>query len=340
MENTHFLPPHYRPKLDLYHTQLAIKQAKDDFEDELAALLHLSRVSAPLFVDKATGLNDDLNGVERPVEFDIKEQPGIAVQVVQSLATWKRYALGRYGYPVGQGLYTDMNAIRRDEDELDNLHSVYVDQWDWEKVILPENRTVDFLKTTVLDIVDAICDTQETLTAIYPALSAVEKLSRTVSFVTAQELEDMWPELSPKERENRYVREHHTAFVMGIGAPLRSGRPHDGRSPDYDDWSLNGDILVWNGLLGCAFELSSMGIRVDAAALDRQLTAARCDDRRGLMYHRMLLNGELPQTIGGGIGQSRLSMLMLGKAHIGEVQASIWDDETVETCRERGVMLL
>ena len=334
-----YIPQGYRSLLSVYDTQKAIGLMKRLFEDTFAPALNLFRVSAPLFVDGNSGLNDNLNGYERPVDFDILHT-GAHAQVVQSLAKWKRLALKRYEFYPGKGIYTDMNAIRRDEDELDNLHSVYVDQWDWEKVILPENRTVDFLKTTVLDIVDAICDTQETLTAIYPALSAVEKLSRTVSFVTAQELEDMWPELSPKERENRYVREHHTAFVMGIGAPLRSGRPHDGRSPDYDDWSLNGDILVWNGLLGCAFELSSMGIRVDAAALDRQLTAARCDDRRGLMYHRMLLNGELPQTIGGGIGQSRLSMLMLGKAHIGEVQASIWDDETVETCGERGVMLL
>lgn len=334
-----YIPQGYRSLLSVYDTQKAIGLMKRLFEDTFAPALNLFRVSAPLFVDGNSGLNDNLNGYERPVDFDILHT-GAHAQVVQSLAKWKRLALKRYEFYPGKGIYTDMNAIRRDEDELDNLHSVYVDQWDWEKVILPENRTVDFLKTTVLDIVDAICDTQETLTAIYPALSAVEKLSRTASFVTAQELEDMWPELSPKERENRYVREHHTAFVMGIGAPLRSGRPHDGRSPDYDDWSLNGDILVWNGLLGCAFELSSMGIRVDAATLDRQLTAARCDDRRGLMYHRMLLNGELPQTIGGGIGQSRLSMLMLGKAHIGEVQASIWDDETVETCRERGVMLL
>ena len=334
-----YIPQGYRSLLSVYDTQKAIGLMKRLFEDTFAPALNLFRVSAPLFVDGNSGLNDNLNGYERPVDFDILHT-GAHAQVVQSLAKWKRLALKRYEFYPGKGIYTDMNAIRRDEDELDNLHSVYVDQWDWEKVILPENRTVDFLKTTVLDIVDAICDTQETLTAIYPALSDVEKLSRTVSFVTAQELEDMWPELSPKERENRYVREHHTAFVMGIGAPLRSGRPHDGRSPDYDDWSLNGDILVWNGLLGCAFELSSMGIRVDAAALDRQLTAAHCDDRRGLMYHRMLLNGELPQTIGGGIGQSRLSMLMLGKAHIGEVQASIWDDETVETCRERGVMLL
>lgn len=334
-----YIPEGYRSLLSVYDTQKAIGLMKRLFEDTFAPALNLFRVSAPLFVDGNSGLNDNLNGYERPVDFDILHT-GAHAQVVQSLAKWKRLALKRYEFFPGKGIYTDMNAIRRDEDELDNLHSVYVDQWDWEKVILPENRTLDFLKTTVLSIVDAICETQETLTAIYPALSAVGKLSRRVSFVTAQELEDMWPDLSPKERENRYLREHHTAFVMGIGAPLRSGRPHDGRSPDYDDWTLNGDILVWNELLGCAFELSSMGIRVDAAALDRQLAASGCDDRRGLMYHRMLLNGELPQTIGGGIGQSRLSMLMLGKAHIGEVQASIWDDETVNACRKRGVMLL
>ena len=233
-----------------------------------------------------------------------------------------------------------MNAIRRDEDELDNLHSVYVDQWDWEKVILPENRNLDYLKSTVMDIVGAMCDTQDTLQAIYPALTCLGKIKRQVSFVTAQELEDRWPELTPKQREREYLREHGTAFIIGIGAPLKSGKPHDGRSPDYDDWSLNGDILVWYEPLGCAFELSSMGIRVDPASLDRQLTISGCDDRRELMYHKMLLNGELPLTIGGGIGQSRMSMLMLGKAHIGEVQASVWDEETIETCKKAGIMLL
>ena len=333
------IPQDYKSILSIYDTQKAISLLKRLFEDNLGAKLNLYRVSAPLFVDENSGLNDNLNGYERPVSFDILRSEHRA-EVVQSLAKWKRLALKRYGFYPGKGIYTDMNAIRRDEDELDNLHSVYVDQWDWEKVILPEERKLDFLKSTVLDIVDALCDTQETLTAIYPALSAVDRISRDVSFVTAQELEDMWPELTPKERENRYVKVHPTAFIIGIGAPLRSGRPHDGRSPDYDDWTLNGDILVWNSLLGCAFELSSMGIRVDPAALDRQLAAAHCDDRRELMYHKMLLNGELPQTIGGGIGQSRLSMLMLGKAHIGEVQASIWDEETVEKCREAGVMLL
>lgn len=334
-----YIPEGYKSILSVYDTQKAIGLMKRLFEDNFAGALNLMRVSAPLFVDGGSGINDNLNGYERPVDFEIAHS-GIHCQVVQSLAKWKRVALKRYELYPGKGIYADMNAIRRDEDELDNLHSVYVDQWDWEKVILPEERKLDFLKSTVLDIVDALCDTQETLTAIYPALSAVDRISRDVSFVTAQELEDMWPELTPKERENRYVKVHPTAFIIGIGAPLRSGRPHDGRSPDYDDWTLNGDILVWNSLLGCAFELSSMGIRVDPAALDRQLAAAHCDDRRELMYHKMLLNGELPQTIGGGIGQSRLSMLMLGKAHIGEVQASIWDEETVEKCREAGVMLL
>ena len=233
-----------------------------------------------------------------------------------------------------------MNAIRRDEDELDNLHSVYVDQWDWEKVILPENRNVDYLKSTVMDIVSAICDTQDTMQAIYPQLGHLGKLSRRVSFVTAQRLEDMYPELTSKERENVYTREHGTVFIMGIGGALRSGKPHDGRAPDYDDWSLNGDILMWDELLGCAMELSSMGIRVDPESMDRQLTLAGCDQRRELPYHKALLAGELPLTIGGGIGQSRVSMLLLGKAHIGEVQASVWDAGTVEVCEKAGVMLL
>ena len=303
-------------------------------------MLNLHRVSAPLFVDELSGLNDNLNGVERPVDFDILRSPQHHAQVVQSLAKWKRLALKRYGFYPGKGLYTDMNAIRRDEDVLDNLHSVYVDQWDWEKVILPENRNLDYLKLTVMDIVEAICDTQDTMQAIYPQLQCLGKLERRVSFITTQELEDLYPELSPKERENVYLREHHTAFLIGIGGALRSGKPHDGRAPDYDDWALNGDIMVYNELLDCAFELSSMGIRVDPASLDRQLRLAGCDDRRELPYHKALLNGELPLTIGGGIGQSRLSMLLLGKAHIGEVQASIWDDETVETCAKAGVILL
>ena len=333
------IPQGYRSLLDIYDTQKAISLLKRLFEDRLGALLNLHRVSAPLFVDEASGLNDNLNGVERPVDFDILRSHHRA-QVVQSLAKWKRLALKRYGFFPGKGLYTDMNAIRRDEDVLDNLHSVYVDQWDWEKVILPENRNLDFLKLTVMDIVEAICDTQDTMQAIYPQLQCLGKLERRVSFVTTQELEDRWPELSPKERENAYLKEHKTAFLIGIGGSLKSGKPHDGRAPDYDDWSLNGDIMVYNELLDCAFELSSMGIRVDPAALDRQLRLSGCDDRRALPYHRALLAGQLPLTIGGGIGQSRLSMLLLGKAHIGEVQASIWDDATVAACEKAGVVLL
>ena len=333
------IPEGYKSILSIYDTQKAISLLKRLFEDNLGAKLSLYRVSAPLFVDEKSGLNDNLNGYERPVSFDILRSDHRA-EVVQSLAKWKRLALKRYGFYPGKGIYTDMNAIRRDEDELDNLHSVYVDQWDWEKVILAENRNLDYLKLTVMDIVSAICDTQDTMQAIYPQLSVLPKLKRQVSFVTAQQLEDLYPEMSAKERENAYLKEHGTAFIIGIGAPLRSGKPHDGRAPDYDDWSLNGDIMFWNDLLGCAFEISSMGIRVDPAALDRQLTQAGCDDRRELPYHKALLNGELPLTIGGGIGQSRLSMLLLGKAHIGEVQASIWDGDTMEKCEKAGVILL
>ena len=334
-----YIPEGYKSLLSIYDTQKAIGLMKRLFEDRFAAVMNLFRVSAPLFVEGKSGLNDNLNGYERPVEFDILRS-GERAQVVQSLAKWKRLALKRYEFYPGKGIYADMNAIRRDEDELDNLHSVYVDQWDWEKIILPENRNLDYLKSTVMDIVGAVCDTQDTLQAIYPQLSVLGRLERRVSFVTAQQLEDMWPDKTPKERERDFVKEHRTAFIIGIGGPLKSGKPHDGRSPDYDDWSMNGDIILYNELLDCAFEISSMGIRVDGPALDRQLALSGCDDRRGLMYHRMLLAGELPLTIGGGIGQSRLSMLMLGKAHIGEVQASVWDDETVEVCRERGVMLL
>ena len=334
-----WIPEGYKSLLSIYDTQKAISLLKRLFEDQLGAALNLYRVSAPLFVDEASGLNDNLNGYERPVDFDILRSNHRA-QVVQSLAKWKRLALKRYGFFPGKGLYTDMNAIRRDEDELDNLHSVYVDQWDWEKVILPENRNLDYLKLTVMDIVGAMCDTQDTMQAIYPQLQRLGKLERRVSFITAQELEDRYPDLTPKQRENEYLREHKTAFIIGIGGALKSGKPHDGRAPDYDDWALNGDIMVYNELLGCAFELSSMGIRVDPEAMDRQLRLAGCDDRRELPYHKALLNGELPLTIGGGIGQSRLSMLLLGKAHIGEVQASIWDQDTVDACEKAGVMLL
>ena len=332
------IPQGYAPQLNLYDTQKAIGLLKRLFEDTLGGALHLRRVSAPLFVEASTGLNDDLNGVERPVSFDIPFA-GRDAQVVHSLAKWKRMALYRYQFSVGEGLYTDMNAIRRDE-ELDNLHSVYVDQWDWEKVIAPRDRTEDYLKETVRTIVAAMADTQSTLRSVYPQLTALPALEREVSFVTAQELEDRWPDLSPKEREDAWVKDHPTTFLMGIGGALRSGKPHDGRAPDYDDWALNGDILMWNPVLERAFEVSSMGIRVDPASLDKQLTAAGCDSRRSLPFHKMLLEGKLPLTIGGGIGQSRLCMLLLGKAHIGEVQASVWDDETIRACQDAGVILL
>ena len=333
------IPQDYKSILSIYDTQKAISLLKRLFEDNLGAKLNLYRVSATIFVDDKSGLNDNLNGYERPVSFDILRSEHRA-EVVQSLAKWKRLALKRYGFYPGKGIYTDMNAIRRDEDELDNLHSVYVDQWDWEKVILQENRNLDYLKLTVMDIVAAICDTQDTMQAIYPQLSVLPKLKRQVSFVTSQQLEDMYPDLSSKERENAYLKDHGTAFIIGIGAPLKSGKPHDGRAPDYDDWSLNGDIMFWYDVLGCAMEISSMGIRVDPESMDRQLTMAGCDSRRELPYHKALLNGEMPLTIGGGIGQSRLSMLLLGKAHIGEVQASIWDKDTMEKCEKAGIILL
>ncbi len=331
-----YIPSGYRPLLGIYDTQRAIAVLKHTFEEALSSRLNLLRVSAPLFVEASTGLNDDLNGVERPVSFDIPDGDKEG-QVVHSLAKWKRMALHRYGFKPGEGIYTDMNAIRRDET-MDNLHSIYVDQWDWEKVITKEDRNVEYLKATVRDIVAAIMETNDKLKAVFPKLNL--ELDPTVSFVTSQELEDTWPELTPKERENAYLREHRTAFVMQIGKKLKSGNIHDGRAPDYDDWELNGDIMFWNELLGCAFEVSSMGIRVDPESLDRQLTERGCDARRSLTFHRMLLEGRLPLTIGGGIGQSRLCMLLLKKAHVGEVQASIWDDSTIRECAYSGVTLL
>lgn len=334
-----WIPEGYESLLSVYDTQVAIGLLRRLFEDNLSAALNIYRVSAPLFVEEQSGLNDNLNGVERPVSFDISVT-GTEAQVVQSLAKWKRMALHRYGFFPGKGIYANMNAIRRDEEILDNLHSVYVDQWDWEKIITEHERTLHYLKTTVIDIVHAIRETQKTMQAIYPKLLTVQNVEPTVNFITTQELEDMYPDKTPKERENLYVAEHKTVFLMGIGAPLRSGKPHDGRAPDYDDWSLNGDILLWNPLLHCAFEVSSMGIRVNPESLDRQLSAAGCDYRREYTYHKMLLNGELPLTIGGGIGQSRLCMLLLGKAHIGEVQASVWPAGDVAYCAERGVTLL
>ncbi|MHB1315187.1 MAG: aspartate--ammonia ligase [Christensenellales bacterium] len=330
------VPGGYKPVMSLYETQGAISLTKRAFEENLSAALHLIRASAPLVVDPDTGLNDNLNGIERPVEFDLLETKGHA-QIVQSLAKWKRMALYRYGFKAGEGIYTDMNAIRRDES-MDNIHSIYVDQWDWERIIDRQTRTISFLKEVVKKIVDAICDTQNRLHAAYPQLTG--KLDINVSFITTQELEDMYPAIEPKERENVYLREHPTAFIMQIGDKLKSGIPHDGRAPDYDDWTMNGDILFWNDLLQQAFEISSMGIRVDEKSLDEQLTKAGCNDRRGLPFHKMLLSGELPLTIGGGIGQSRLCMLLLEKAHIGEVQVSIWDTATTEKCKAVGIPLL
>ena len=315
------LPERYQPALGLYETQKAIGLIKNIFQVKLCAALHLKRVTAPLFVDPATGLNDDLNGVERPVSFDIPAV-GKEAQVVHSLAKWKRLALHDYNFFVGNGLVTDMNAIRRDE-ELDNLHSIYVDQWDWEKVIDESTRNEAYLKETVGRIVSAICGTLDELKWQFSNLDT--ELCRDVFFITAQELEDKFPQLSPKERETAIVKEHKTVFIQQIGGALKSGKPHDGRAPDYDDWALNGDLLFWHEPLQCALEISSMGIRVDPESLDRQLTLAGCDARRELPFHKMLLGGELPLTIGGGIGQSRLCMLLLGKAHIGEVQASLWD---------------
>ena len=332
-----FIPAGYKTPLSVYEMQRAIEFIKSNFQVNLGQALNLRRVSAPLFVREDSGLNDNLNGVERPVSFDIPDV-GANGQVVHSLAKWKRLALKRYEFNVGKGLFTDMNAIRRDE-EVDNLHSVYVDQWDWEKVISREDRNVNYLKQTVRAIVGAVAETNDALQIDFPSLHT--QIDREVYFVTTQELEDRWPDLTPKERENAICREHHTVFLMQIGDNLkRSGKPHDGRAPDYDDWSLNGDILLYNQLLDSAFEISSMGIRVDEAAMDYQLNARGCNERRELPFHKMLLNGELPLTIGGGIGQSRLCMIMIGTCHIGEVQASLWDKETEMVCADAGIMLL
>ena len=330
------IPQGYTAPLPNYELQRAIAFIKSTFQTNLSNALNLRRVSAPLFVADNSGLNDNLNGVERPVSFDIPDV-GLNAEVVHSLAKWKRLALKRYGFHPGKGLYTDMNAIRRDE-EVDNLHSVYVDQWDWEKIITREDRNVDYLKSSVQAIVGAVCETCEALDVAFPSLHG--KLEREVCFVTTQELEDRWPEKTPKEREDAICREHHTVFLMQIGGKLRSGEKHDGRAPDYDDWALNGDILMWNPVLEKAFEISSMGIRVDEESLARQLKLAGCEERAELPFHKMLLNGELPLTMGGGIGQSRLCMLMIGTCHIGEVQASLWDEETLRGCEAAGITLL
>ena len=334
--NRVIIPKGYKPVLNSYDLQRAIALTKDIFQAEFTQNLQLKRVSAPLFVRSSSGLNDDLSGRERAVAFDI---PAIGdhAQVVHSLAKWKRLALDKYGFAVHEGLYTDMNAIRRDE-ELDNIHSIYVDQWDWERIIRPEDRTTAYLKETVQSIVDVICDASAALKKAFPQISV--ELCRQVQFITSQELEDLYPDNTAEEREYLYAKEHKTIFVMQIGDKLRSGHSHGNRAPDYDDWTLNGDIIFWNELLGIAFEISSMGIRVDPAALDSQLTKAGCNNRRELPFHKMLLEGQLPLTIGGGIGQSRLCMLLIGCAHIGEVQTSLWDADTLQICEKAGIPLL
>ncbi len=331
-----YIPKNYEPKLNSYDIQKAIDFIKSTFQSEFSQTLGLQRVSAPLFVPSMSGLNDNLSGVERPVAFDIPDL-SIDAQVVQSLAKWKRVALKNYKFREYEGLFTDMNAIRRDED-LDNLHSIYVDQWDWERIIRPEDRNEEYLKQIVQEIVNTICNVNHLLKARFPVLDT--ELKREVTFVTAQELEDKYPNLTAEQREYEFAKIYKTVFVMKIGDKLKSGNTHGHRAPDYDDWELNGDIIFWNEILQKEFEISSMGIRVNKESLEAQLRKADCEDRKELPYHRMLLNGELPDTIGGGIGQSRLCMLLIGTAHIGEVQASLWNDETSRICRDNGVLLL
>lgn len=331
-----YIPEEYQSALTLRETQHAIKYIKDLFQQALSFALTLDRVTAPLLVAKGSGINDDLNGVERKVEFSIKEIDNDA-EIVQSLAKWKRMALYRYHYNAGEGIYTDMNAIRRDDDT-DNIHSIFVDQWDWEKVITKNDRNIDFLKSTVSFIVKAIAYTKRKVSLRYPQLKG--EICDTPFFITSQELEDMYPDKTPKERENLITKEHKTVFIMQIGGKLASGEKHDGRAPDYDDWSLNGDLLLWNDVLGSALEVSSMGIRVDAQSLDKQLAESGAEDRKQYEYHQMILNDTLPLTIGGGIGQSRLCMLLLEKAHIGEVQVSVWPSSMMKECADNGIILL
>lgn len=331
------IPNQYDGGLDILETQKAIKLVKDTFEKELAEVLNLTRVSAPLFVLKSSGLNDNLSGIERPVNFDLKEMPKEDIEVIHSLAKWKRQALKRYGIARFKGLYTDMNAIRRDET-LDNLHSCYVDQWDWEKVIFEEDRNIEFLKGTINRINEALQKTVVVLKQEYPNL--INHFADTVHFITTQELEDMYPDKNAKEREDLICKKYKTVFIMQIGDQLNSGKKHDLRAPDYDDWSLNGDLLVWYPLLNKAVELSSMGIRVNKEKLMEQLEKASCLDRVKLPFHQALLNDELPLTMGGGIGQSRICMVMLNKAHIGEVQASLWPQEMIDELKTQGIELL
>lgn len=331
------LPENYDSLIDLMESQRAIKKIKDYFQQELAYGLSLRRVSAPLFVDPTTGLNDNLNGVERRVTFSLKDIDELEVEVVQSLAKWKRMALGKYKIQPGHGIYTDMNAIRRDE-ELDNLHSVYVDQWDWEKVITKEQRTEEYLKETVVTIYNAIKNLGDYVNRLYRDIQT--EIPNEIFFITTQELEDMYPELTPKEREDAVTKEHGAVFIMKIGGKLASGQKHDGRSPDYDDWELNGDIILWNEVLDRAFEISSMGIRVDAKAMARQLKEEGCEERAEMEFQKAVLEDRLPYTIGGGIGQSRLCMYFLRKAHIGEVQVSVWPEDMVKECDAHNIHLL
>lgn len=331
------IPEHYRSSLDLRKTAFAIKTVKDLFQTELARALHLTRVSAPLFVSADSGLNDNLNGVERPVRFDLKEMPGEEVEIVHSLAKWKRYALKRYGFSAGEGLYTDMNAIRRDETA-DNIHSIYVDQWDWEKIIDQKDRNLDFLKETVRTIYAVLKKAENDICAAFGLHDRF--LPAEITFLTSQELEDQYPALTSKEREYEAVKKYGAVFVIGIGKKLNSGKPHDGRAPDYDDWDLNGDIIVYYPVLDIPLELSSMGIRVSEESLKRQLDLAGCPERAELPFQKALLSGQLPYTIGGGIGQSRICMFLLRKAHIGEVHCSIWPDDMVKACQEAGIRLL
>ncbi len=330
-------PENYDPHMTVRETEDAIKYIRDTFQKEFGREMGLERISAPLFVSRSSGLNDNLNGVERPVSFDIKEVPGETFEVVHSLAKWKRFALGKYGFKPGEGLYTNMNAIRRDED-LDNLHSCYVDQWDWERVITKEQRTPSYLADVVRHIFKVIKHMEHEVWYKYP--NAVYNLPEDIYFVTTEELEERWPDKSRKERENLITKEHGAVFIAKIGWPLRDGKPHDGRAPDYDDWNLNGDIIFWFEPLQCALEISSMGIRVDKESLKKQLKQANAEDRLKLPFHQSILNDELPLTIGGGIGQSRLCMLLLGRAHIGEVQASVWPDEMIKECEEHNITLL
>ena len=331
------IPENYHSPLTIRETEVAIKEVKDHFERALAKSLHLTRVSAPLFVRPESGLNDNLNGVERPVAFGIKEQEDREVEIVHSLAKWKRYALKRYGFHSGEGLYTDMSAIRRDEDT-DNIHSIYVDQWDWEKVISKEERNTETLQYTVRKVYRALKDTEEYISRRYNYIDPL--LPDDIFFITTQELEDLYPDLTTKEREKAIAKEKGAVFISKIGGVLASGKRHDGRAPDYDDWELNGDIIVYYPVLDIGLELSSMGIRVDEKSLAEQLKKAGCEERRELPYHKMLLNGELPYTIGGGIGQSRLCMALLAKVHVGEVQCSVWPEDMVKACADAGIALL